>query len=161
MESSFGEFMLRPATNTDIPSVKEVVFTILKEYHLPYGDTSKDGDLNDIEKSYFGSGGFFGVVVDTTVNNIVATFGLAVYEDKVFELRKMYVHQLYRGKGLGKWMLEQARVFAIGAGYKKIYLETITPLKTAIAMYQEFGFKEVPIKEKSDRVDRAFELNLI
>ena len=160
MENSFKNFALRAATNVDIDNIKDVVFTILKEYDLPYGDSSKDGDLNDIEKNYFEPGGFFGVVTDTSTDKIVATIGLYVYAERVVELRKMYVSKLCRGVGLGAWMLKIARSIAIEKGFKKIYLETITPLKVAISMYRKFGFKEVPIKEVSKRVDKAFELDL-
>lgn len=150
---------MRPANNKDIPAIKIVVFTALQEFGLPYGDSSKDADLNDIEKNYLEDGGYFGVV-ENSMGFIIGTIGLCAQDNHTCELRKNYLNKNYRGQGLGKWMLAVAIQIAIEKGFQKIFLETISPLKAAIMMYQRFGFVEVPIKEISARVDQAFELDL-
>jgi ribosomal protein S18 acetylase RimI-like enzyme len=45
--------------------------------------------------------------------------------------------------------------------YKKIVLETISVLTVAISLYKQFGFKEIKPKEINERVDQAFELDII
>lgn len=104
----FKEFRIRPATNRDIPSIQEVVFSSLHEYGLRPELSGKDQDLIDIEKSYLSNDGFFGVAVDMKTNRIVGTFGLFRIDADVCELRKMYLLKEVRGKGLGNYILQTA-----------------------------------------------------
>jgi GNAT superfamily N-acetyltransferase len=154
------DFFIRPATNQDIPSVKAVVFTVLREYGLVPDENGKDSDLSDIGLSYFSDNGFFGVLVGRNTNIITATFGLFPVAGHICELRKMYLLKPERGRGLGKFILTTALQIARERGYMKVVLETISPLKEAISLYQKYGFREVPPKQISNRVDRAFELDL-
>ncbi|MBI1770479.1 MAG: GNAT family N-acetyltransferase [Bacteroidetes bacterium] len=55
-------------------------------------------------------------------------------------------------------MLDAAIRIAREKGFKKIILETISPLKIAIAMYKNAGFKEIKPIVNNKRVDQAFEL---
>jgi putative acetyltransferase len=156
----FKEFRIRPATNNDIPSIREVVFSSLREFALLPELTGKDQDLIDIEKSYLSNDGFFGVAVDIKTNRIVGTFGLFRIDEDVCELRKMYLFKEVRGKGLGNFILQTAVVIAKEKHFKKIMLETISPLTAAISLYKKFGFKETRPGKINARVDQAFELDI-
>jgi putative acetyltransferase len=57
------------------------------------------------------------------------------------ELVKMYLLPEGRGKGLGKLLIEKCLQFAIDAGYKKVYLETMPELKNALHVYKKLGFE--------------------
>ncbi len=156
----YKEFLIRPAKNEDIPSIKKVVFGVLQEYELMPDETGKDHDLNDIEQNYFLKDGYFGVVVQTKSNDIVGTFSLYPVSPDVCELRKMYLLKHVRGKGLGKSILTFAMSLAKERHYKKIILETISPLKEAISLYKKYGFLEILPAEVNERVDKAFELDI-
>src|ERR1700675_912089 len=102
------EFQIRAATNHDIPSIKNVVFSSLREFGLNPDENGKDKDLNDIEISYLSNNGFFGVVIQREANLIVGCFGLFPLNENICELRKMYLLKEIRGKGLGKFILDTA-----------------------------------------------------
>ena len=157
----YKDFIIRPANNEDIPSIKNVVFGVLQEYGLKPLESSKDNDLNDIEQSYFNKGGYFGVAADINSNAIVGTFGLYPFTKDVYELRKMYLLKHVRGKGLGRSMLTYAIALAKEKHYTRMILETISPLKEAISLYKQAGFKEFIPAEINERVDKAFELSLV
>jgi len=154
------EFLIRPAKNEDIAAIKKVAFTVLREYGLNPDEEGKDSDLNNVEKSYFSRNGYFGVAVNINSNEVVGTFGLYVVNDEVCELRKMYLQSECRGKGLGKFILDKTIEMARIKAFRKIFLETISPLKVAIVMYKNAGFIEVEPKQINERTDRAFELTL-
>jgi len=156
----FKEFIIRPATNKDILSIKNIVFNTLTEYGLNPQLHGKDSDLDDIERNYFATNGYFGVTVNIRANISVGTFGLFTLNTDICELRKMYLLKEMRGRGLGKFILNTAIKTAEEKHFKKIILETISPLTVAIALYKQYGFKEVKPKEINERVDRAFELDL-
>ena len=153
------EFEIRAATNKDIVPIKKVVFDVLKEYGLKGDESGKDKDLDDIEQNYFGKGGWFAVLIHDK-KNIIGTVGLFAFNNDLCELRKMYLLKPFRGKGLGKRLLETAIRIAKEKKYKKIVLETIEPLKEATALYKKYGFTEIPPREINERVDKAFELNI-
>jgi len=90
--------------------------------------------------SYLLNNGFFGVVIHTETNFIVGCFGLFPVNDFTCELRKMYLLKESRGKGLGKFILDTAIRTAGKKHYKKIILETISALTTAIFLYKRYGF---------------------
>lgn len=159
-KARLNEFSIQPANNNDIPSIKNVVFTVLIEYGLKPDSTGKDKDLEDIEENYFNRNGYFGAVLNNNTKEIVGTFGLYTIDKETCELRKMYLLKEARGKGIGKFMLTTAINIAKEKNYKKIILETISPLKEAISLYKKFGFIEIIPKEINSRVDQAFELKL-
>ena len=156
----YKEFLIRQATNNDIPHIKKIVFSCLTEHGLLPDPTGKDSDLDDIENNYLSNNGFFGVAINTGTNHIVGTFGLHPASEKILELRKMYLQKDCRGKGLGKFILSCAIQIGREKHYQKIFLETISPLTAAISLYKKMGFKEIKPKEVNERTDQAFELSI-
>jgi putative acetyltransferase len=142
----------------DSDGIKIVVFGALKEYGLKPDPGSTDEDLDSIESHYSENGGYFGVVEEH--NCIVATIGLYRVDDTTCELRKMYVLPDYRGKGLGKSLMEFALTKAKEMGFKRVVLETASPLKEAIGLYKRFGFQEFEPEHMAPRCDQAMELYL-
>jgi putative acetyltransferase len=57
------------------------------------------------------------------------------------ELRKMYFLPELRGLGLGRRLLLHVLEQAKSAGFKTCYLETLTSMKEARAMYESAGFQ--------------------
>jgi putative acetyltransferase len=142
----------------DSNGIKIVVFGVLKEYGLVPDPGSTDKDLDSIESYYSENGGYFGVVEE--LNYIVATIGLYRVDETTCELRKMYVLPNFRGKGLGKNLMEFALKKAKEMGFKRVVLETASPLKEAIGLYKRFGFQEFEPKHMALRCDQAMELYL-
>ncbi len=147
---------IRSATNLDSDGIKIVVFGALMEYGLRPDPCSTDEDLDSIESHYSENGGYFGVVEEGDC--IVATIGLYRVDDATCELRKMYVLPDYRGKGLGKCLMEFALKKAKEMGFKRVVLETASPLKEAIGLYKRFGFQKFEPEHMAPRCDQAMEL---
>ena len=70
-------------------------------------------------------------------------FALRKFETNVCELKRMFLEKTQRGKGIGRHMMEKALLEARELGYGKIRLDSLRSMKSAIALYREFGFKEV------------------
>jgi len=189
---------LRCATNADCEPVRNLVFTVLGEYHLKPDPACTDADLRDIEESYFKRGGVF-YVLEAKAGPIIGSYGLypiATTGDTpsvgagpracpdglassrgmgnhgglplrasdatraACELRKMYLHRDYRGKGLGRGLLEHALAEARRLGFKRVTLETASVLKEAIRLYESYGFKPYRPAHLSCRCDQAYSLDL-
>jgi putative acetyltransferase len=150
---------LRPATNTDCEHIANLVFGVLREYGLKPDPASTDADVKDIESSYFSRGGIF-LVLEAQDGSIIGAYGLYPLEEQRCELRKMYLHKAYRGRGLGKLLLDDALSKARQLGFRKIVLETASVLKEAIALYKSYGFVEYTPEHLSSRCDQAYWLEL-
>ena len=153
-----AEITFRAATNRDSAQIKEIVFGVLREYHLSPDCGGTDADLNDIEANYLKRGGAF-EVLETPEKRIVGTVGLYPVNRETIELRKMYFAPEIRGLGLGKQTLKRMIETARGLGFRQIYLETNSRLKEAIELYKKFGFSEIDEKHAA-RCDQAFVLEL-
>ena len=150
---------LRLANNNDCEKIRELVFGILKEYNLKPDPASTDTDIQNIEQAYFERGGKF-YVLEEKDGSIIGAYGLYLIDEQTCELRKMYLHESYRGKGLGKLLLEDALAKAKQIGFKKVTLETASVLKEAISLYKSYGFIEYQPEHLSSRCDQAFVLHL-
>jgi putative acetyltransferase len=136
-----------------------LVYAVLDEYGLEPDPGATDADLDDIEQSYFASGGAF-YVLETQDHAIIGAYGLYRMDEHTCELRKMYLHVDYHGKGLGKRLLEDALTRARERGFTEIVLETASALKEAIGLYQSYGFVPYDPDHLSPRCDQAYILKL-
>ena len=68
---------------------------------------------------------------------IYPTTGLP--EDHV-ELVKFYLSTQWRGKGIGKLLMEKSIASASALGYSALYLESLPDFSTAVRMYEKQGF---------------------
>jgi len=150
---------LRPANNKDCEEVASLLYAALKEYNLKPDPAATDADIKDIEHSYFERGGTF-YVLEEKDGSIAGAYGLYPIDSQTCELRKMYLHSAYRGKGLGKFLLDSALSEARQLGFKRIILETASVLKEAISLYKSYGFVEYEPEHLSSRCDQAYLLEL-
>ena len=150
---------LRPATNADCQPIADLVYTVLREYHLRPDPDGTDADLHDIEQAYLARGGAF-CVLEAQTGRIIGAYGLYPIDARSGELRKMYLRRDYRGKGLGKLLLEHALAEARRLGFTRVTLETASVLTEAIALYESYGFIPYQPEHLSARCDQAYVLDL-
>jgi len=150
---------LRAADNNDCEKVTALVYGVLAEYGLKPDPAATDLDIKDIESSYSKRGGVFFVLEDED-GSIIGAYGLYRLDGQTCELRKMYLRKEYRGRGLGKMLLEDALSRARKLGLTRVVLETASVLKEAIALYKSYGFVEYTPEHMSSRCDQAYMLEL-
>ena len=56
------------------------------------------------------------------------------------ELVKFYILPSFRGKGVGKALMERCESIAKAFGYTHLYLESLDEFSTAVGIYQRIGF---------------------
>jgi putative acetyltransferase len=63
-------------------------------------------------------------------------------EEKVCEMKRLYVHSKFRKHKIGKTLVEQLLKDEEQLGYTKMKLDTLQKLQPAITLYKQYGFEE-------------------
>lgn len=73
----------------------------------------------------------------------VACVAVRKIDEGVAELKRMYVLEPFRNKGIAKSLLQSAVEFAKAAGYECIRLDTLSTMTPAMNLYTKYGFKKI------------------
>ena len=92
---------------------------------------------NDISDSFE----VFYCLVDQDM--VVGTVALKKIDEKTVELKALYLHKDYRGKGLGSLLMSVSVNEAKSRGYKRIVLDSMLKYEEAIRLYEKFGFEKI------------------
>lgn len=132
-------------TEADDSTIAKIVRTNLEKYYLDipgtaYFDPELDHlseyyDRNPEQRAYF-------ILTDET-GEVIGGAGLAEFPgfEQCVEIQKLYVADEWKGRGYGKLLLKTVEECAREAGFKSLYLETHSNLKTAMHMYEKYGFQ--------------------
>lgn len=74
----------------------------------------------------------------------VACGGIARFDERRAELKRMYVLPEARGRGLGRQLLEALEAQARALGYRALVLETGVDQLPAVGLYESSGFERIP-----------------
>jgi ribosomal protein S18 acetylase RimI-like enzyme len=69
--------------------------------------------------------------------------GLRRFSDERGELKRLYVRESHRGRGLGRALTQRALDEARAIGYRAVCLDTLPKMAGAIALYRKLGFREI------------------
>lgn len=73
----------------------------------------------------------------------IGCIALRRYDETSSELKRLFLHNGYRGLGISKLLIKQVISDAKEIGYQRILLDTLNTMKSAIHVYKSFGFKEI------------------
>ncbi|WP_274373875.1 MULTISPECIES: GNAT family N-acetyltransferase [Synergistales] len=76
-------------------------------------------------------------------NMAIGCVGLRKIDNDTCEMKRLYVSNEYKGKGIGKALVEKIIMKAKNMNYIKIRLDTLPKMKTAQELYKNFGFYEI------------------
>lgn len=100
-----------------------------------------DEELEHLRDKYGTPGGrLYLLSVD---GKIAGSIALKRLNEDECEIKRLYIRPAYRGKRLADGMVEKIIADARDIGYKRILLDTLPFLQTAIRMYRRLGFYEV------------------
>lgn len=72
------------------------------------------------------------------------TIGMLKFDDKSCELKRMYLTEEFRGRGLGDFLVSRIIEDARAAGYEYMLLDTLPFLDKAYNLYKKHGFYDIP-----------------
>lgn len=135
---------LRELTSKDDQPIKQIVQSVLEEYHdaLP-GTAYFDPELGRLS-SFYQANAKREYWVVCQGSKVVGGGGVAEFDQTgTAEVQKLYLLPEARGLGWGKKLLQAAEKFARKQGYRSLYIETISNMNEAQGLYEHLGFKRL------------------
>jgi putative acetyltransferase len=149
-----GEAVTIAAERPDAPEVAALIEEL--ETHLAslYARESRHGF--SIDKLISENVAFFVVRVDGAA---AGCGGIKLFGSEFGELKRMYVRPAFRGRGLGRLLVDRLADHARSRGITILRLETGIYQREAIALYEKLGFKQIqPFGHyTNDPVSRCYE----
>lgn len=151
--------IVRSVEAADVPAVIALVSEVLAEFGLSFGvGSATDDALRHLPESYVDAGGAFWVAFDDVEgrSTLIGTCGVFPVEAATFELRKMYLSPFARGRGVGKRLLDDAVEWVRAHGGKKLVLDTVHEMQSAIAFYEKHQFVRDDTQIRGSRCTRGY-----
>ncbi len=163
-------FEIVPLRRDQIAEAKTVIYTTayniwhdldtLEETIAVYRIRWPLHDIDDFENKYVANGGAFLVI--TEEGRVIGTGALHRLEEKVCEVKRLWLLPQYQGQGLGRRMMEQLLDLAREKGYARVRLETTPAYQVkAYNFYRRLGFYEIPTYSSHPEDDGQVGMELI
>lgn len=118
---------------------------------------SLDYDLSDIAK-YYPKPSIFKLVLDN--NQLIATYAVKIQGSKA-ELKRVYVKESHRGKGLAKQLSNDAFEYVRGLGLNSLNIWSGTKCTHAHKLYQDLGAIQTNDTRELGGIDSVVEKHFV
>ena len=107
-----------------------IIFSVQNDRseYIPYNQLD---DIHDVIVAY-----------DDDIPVGIASF--KKYDDECAEVKRVFIKQEYRGRGISNKLLELLEKAAREKRYQYLILESGEPLVAAMALYRKMGYKVIP-----------------
>lgn len=140
-----GEYAIRPIGPGDNPAVATIIRDVMTELGAVGTNFSiSDPEVDAMFEAYPApDSAFFVIERDGKIMGCGGMGPLQGGEKDVCELKKMYFLPGLRGAGMGRRLLDLILDSARAAGYRRCYLETLSTMDSARALYRKYGFRDL------------------
>lgn len=130
----------------DNKELAALIRTVFREFRIDRpGTVYYDPTTDDLYKLFRAPGSIYWIAEE---NGIMAG-GCGIYPTPALpegcaELVKLYLLPGFRGKGIGRALMEKCIESARQMGYSQLYIESLPELSKAVSMYIKSGFSHIP-----------------
>ena len=139
-------------------AVLDVIGTVFEEYGMSFDPSDFDSDLLDIPGHYADRGGWFSVLTDA--GRVVGTVAAVPKDAAACEIKRLYLLPQYRGRGLGRALMEHILDRVREAGFREAVAWSDVRLETAHQVYDRLGFERIGERDIDD-IDQSHELGFL
>lgn len=137
---------IRKIQQQDNPIIANIIRTSLEEYGEDKPGTVYTDPTTDALFELFMSTPKSAYFIATLNGEIIG--GCGIYPtlnlpEGYAELVKIYLKKEFRGRGIGKRLMNRSLDYAKEIGYTHLYLESFPSLKEAVHLYEKIGFERI------------------
>jgi len=137
-----GDFIIRCAESPgDLAALRELWREYWKSIDLPDDFQGFGEELAGLPGVYSAEGG--ALLLAWSGETPAGTIALRRLNDRAGEVKRLYLRPAFRGKGLGRQLLENVIERARAIGYEAIYADTLPGMTDALTLYARLGFENV------------------
>jgi putative acetyltransferase len=149
------DFVVREATNpADVDAVRGLVLAHVDERSTTPGIEHMKDDAARLPGPYIAPHG--AIWLAHAGEEAVGCVALRPLPGSVGEVKRMYVAPGWRGRGVGRALLETLIERARTIGYQRLRLGTLADMTQAQALYQSLGFVPIERYREDEMVDTEF-----
>lgn len=136
------ETRFRKIQKSDNTRLAQIIRSCFHDFKVPTSGTVYEDSETDHLYELFNHecAALFVAEVDGELAGCCGIFPTEGLPENCAELVKFYIDKDFRGKGLGKMLMEEIIDFAKKSGYQSIYLESLPEFSTAVSIYEKQGF---------------------
>jgi ribosomal protein S18 acetylase RimI-like enzyme len=126
----------------DVEAAKAVIHQYLVWLGIDLSFQNIDEELADFPGKYREPEGVF--LVAKEGHTVVGCVGLRRLEPGICEMKRLFVVDSCKGRGLGDALVREIIRYARNMGYAKMRLDTLSTMGAAQRLYRRHGFAEIP-----------------
>jgi uncharacterized protein (DUF1697 family)/N-acetylglutamate synthase-like GNAT family acetyltransferase len=127
--------------DNEITKAKKLILEYIEWLNRDLCFQNIDEELNRFPEKYDEPDGAF--IIAKENENVIGCVGLTKLDDKTCEMKRLFVNDHYRSKGIGKTLVEKIIEEAKLKNYEKMRLDTLDTMKNALEIYSKAGFYEI------------------
>lgn len=130
----------RKAKPTDMDGIRGLIREYLDSMALNLCFQGIDEELAALPGKYSEPDG--ALIVAEAGSALCGCVALKKIGDGICEMKRLFVKDAFKGKGIGKELVRRIIDEGRSKGYRFMRLDTLTSMKPALALYRSFGFSE-------------------
>jgi ribosomal protein S18 acetylase RimI-like enzyme len=131
-----------PAAAADIPAVRGLFLEYADSLGFDLTFQGFDAELASLPGKYAAPEG--ALIIARHDGAACACVALRRIDAECCEMKRLYVQPAKRGLGIGRQLVERILDAARERGYRRMRLDTLASMKSAVALYRSFGFRDIP-----------------
>jgi putative acetyltransferase len=145
--------------DSDFLFAQQLVKDYIRWLNIDLSFQDIDKELSLLSSMYGPPNGLF--LLAWHEDELAGGVGLRMLDPAVCEMKRLYVYDQFKNKGIGRRLCIALIQKARNLGYEKMRLDTLDRMKAAIGLYDSLGFKEIePYRFNPDPTTKYLELSL-
>ncbi len=137
--------LIREIKKEDNSYLALLIREVFDEHGAPHHGTVYSDPTTDNLNALFSKSrsAIFVAEKDNRICGCCAIYPTEGLDNDTAELAKFYLYPAYRGKGIGRALMEKCFEAAKSLGYKRLYIESMPQFAKAVKMYEKQGFRRI------------------
>jgi GNAT superfamily N-acetyltransferase len=133
--------VIEAASQSDYVSARRLFVAYAEQLGIDLCFQNFDGELEVLPEMYGPPGGCL-LIARAPEEGDVGCVGVRPLTEEICEMKRMYVADEWRGRGLGLQLGRESIAVARRLGYRRMVLDTLASMTPARTLYGSLGFRE-------------------